>query len=403
MTEDQIVQHVRALADSEHGKDLSSLITVKIEHLRHYNVLNMDRAVAICPWGRSGSWLLASYLDGHEDVVLLPQNLSVKIYEFFDGHQSLSLRHKLLAYSTFSEGFFQSEFPIHAADYLAAVTAIFEIYGSCEPERLETSRAFFQFLHVAYSLALNRRPASPGPLMIYAQHWWNDALARRFVKDFPEARFLHTVRDPITAFDRMTEHWSKFNSGDATSWTISHLTKSGRPHSGMEPRTRAIRFEDLHNETAEVIEDVTRWLGLRYHHALAHSTFNGRPYFVERNGTMWSGSRPEQALRVSRNAWFVNRALLFALFSDNFRAWHYPYPKIFRHASVQGFTVAMLLFVPMKGEIAGAAAAIRAQGALGRALKCIFVIFRSRFAIMWYIIRYMCRRALFGNRVLELL
>ena len=56
---------------------------------------------AILMWGRSGSLLLASYLDGHEDVIMLPELCGWRLYEFFERFQSLPLRDKLIAYPAF--------------------------------------------------------------------------------------------------------------------------------------------------------------------------------------------------------------------------------------------------------------------------------------------------------------
>ena len=167
--------------------------------------------VAVCHWGRSGSWLVASYLDGHEDVLHLPAEAGQQIYPFFDHHEAWSLRDKLIAYPIYSTirfglkystNFFQGDFPIAAADYYAAVDALFKVYGHLPPQLLGTSRAFLQFLHVAYGLALNQRPSSSRPIIVHWQHWWDNVLAQRLARDFPQAKFLHTVRDPITAFDR---------------------------------------------------------------------------------------------------------------------------------------------------------------------------------------------------------
>lgn len=191
--------------DSEITRDLTALIASKVEDLRYYDVPNMDRVVAICYWGRSGSFLLASYLDGHGDVVMLPKSRGQWIYPFLEQYRFLSLREKLIAYPDFAEAmeapFFHGEFAISESDYYAAVGALFAVYGGYEREFLDSRRAFFVFVHVAYSLALGRRPANPRPMMVYAHHRMSDERGRAFIEDFPKARFLHTVRDPITTFD----------------------------------------------------------------------------------------------------------------------------------------------------------------------------------------------------------
>jgi hypothetical protein len=63
----------------------------KLKLLREYDVSRMKRAAAICHWGRSGSLLLASYLDGHPHVVMLPHGNSENIYSLFQENPSLSV------------------------------------------------------------------------------------------------------------------------------------------------------------------------------------------------------------------------------------------------------------------------------------------------------------------------
>ena len=414
MSREEILQHARALSCAEHAKDLRGLVANKIEDLRYYDVLNMDRALSVCFWGRSGSLLLASYLDGHDDVILLPTSRGILIYEFYERYQSLSLHDKLIAYPIFSNDwwpyspdFFQGEFSIAAADYYAAVAAIFEVYGNTPPHLLETRRAFFQFLHVAYNLALGRRPASPHPLMVYQQHWRHDVLARRFVEDFPQARFIHCIRDPISAFDRSFEHWVTVKGGiDALIWTVNNLLHDDQPHSGMESRTRAIRFEDLHNNTVETIRRLVDWLGLPYQVALLKSTFNGTPWVVERAGITWSGARAEQALRFSRNMTFTDRALLFVALSENFVGWNYSSPKIFGRPLVRLLTCMLLLLVPMKAEIIAVKVHVLPplkRGSFIVVCKCLYRILRCRLAIMRLVAAESRRRFIFGKDILKIL
>ena len=413
LSQDQILQRAQALSRAEYAKDLRALITRKVEDLRYYDVPNMERAVAVCHWGRSGSWLVDSYLDGHDDVVLLAMGRSAQIYQFFEHYQSLPLHDKLIAYPIYLDDafiFFQGDFPILAEDYYAAVAAIFEVYGHCPPQLLETRQAFFQFLQVAYSLALGRRPTSPHPLMVFDQHWRHDETATRFVKDFPQARFLHTVRDPISSYDRTFEYFYS-TWGEETPWRmLRYLYKSDVPYLGMESRTRAIRFEDLHNNTAAIMSRLAAWLGLPYQSSLLKSTFNGTPWVAARAGVTWVGSRPEQALRSSRNISFTDKLILFAIFYENFAAWNYSCPKIFRNALVRGLACVLVFLIPMKTETVSAGAGFKAQvlpslrrGDFRLASKSLFGIFRCRLTMIYCVTSEIWRRLVFGKTVLEIL
>src|ERR1039457_193555 len=66
--QETILQRARAFFRAEEAKDSQSLVASKIEGIRHFDVAGMQRVVAICKYGNSGAVLLASYLDGHDDV-----------------------------------------------------------------------------------------------------------------------------------------------------------------------------------------------------------------------------------------------------------------------------------------------------------------------------------------------
>jgi hypothetical protein len=368
LNQDELLSRARGTFFAARTCDYRALIEQKKEDLNHYDVASMNRVVAICHWGRSGSHLLASYLDGHDNVLMLPSTRSTHIYSFFERFPSLSLWDKLVAYPFFTSEsfgvlFFDTEwFPISATHYHAAIEAIYEISGNWSAEFIQSRRAFFQLMHVAYSLALGRRPARPH-LIVYAQHDWDEIKARHLVEDFPMARFIHAVRDPIASFDRLFDYLS-VQPGSLPATTPLRVTRwlveTDHPHRGMETRTRAIRFEDLHCKTAETLGRLVDWLGLPFRASLLDSTFNyGIRFFVERNGNIWSGPQPEQAKRHSQNISITDRVLIFAVLYDNFLVWNYPCPKIFRSRLVRGIACLFLLLVPTKMEIITALAVIK--------------------------------------------
>jgi len=426
---EEILLRANALFRAEQSKDLRGVIAEKIEDLQHYDVLAMERVVAICFWGRSGSFLLASYLDGHEDVVMLPAARSEGVYPFLERYQSLPLRDKLIAYPAFTElrdsasegagfgrSFFDGDFAISSAQYYAAVQAILEVYGKWPPEFLASGRAFFLFVHIAYNLALGRRPASSRPLIVYAQHYWNNVLAMRLVEDFPQAKFIHTIRDPISSFDRMFEWWLQVellqpigrHDFRVPCKVLHHLIDDDRPHFGMESRTRALRFEDLHCDTAETMRDLSDWLGLPYQATSLDSTFNGIPYVVARDGKTWSGRRLEQSQRHSRNVSLKDRALLFALFYENFVAWNYPCPKIFGKPIVRCLVLILFALVPMKSENIAARTVFKCKvlpsvrrGNISIVINSFLRILYYRLGFVWHVVGEFFRRLAYKKTLLQ--
>lgn len=419
-----MLQQVRAFFCIEEGNDLQSLAAGKIEYIRHFNAAEMKRGVAITACGRSGSILLASYLDGHDDVLMLPSGRSVRIYEFFERYPSVSLYDKLIGYAILTH-FFRGEFAIAATDYCAAVAALIEVYGKSPPEFLETRRAFVQFVHVVYCAALGWRPASRQPLIVYALHDWNDKSATRFLEDFPQARFIHTVRDPITSVSRGFDSWWGGEGFSTARHVIRHQTKSDKPHTGMEARSRAIRFEDLHLHLERTMCAIADWLDLPYRSSLLESTFNGVRWGVKREATSWSGANPDQAIRDSKNISFTDRCLLFAVLYEDFLAWNYPCSGVFKHRSIRVLVCMLVLFIPMKIEIIIVRRLIKALHAVGWGdfryainvlnpdgnvteleggiIQAVIGILTGRLAIMAFLAIDLWRRLAFKKKILKLL
>jgi hypothetical protein len=388
----------------------------------------MERVVAISFWGRSGSILMASYLDGHDDVIMLPATRSDSIYMFFDLYNSLSLQQKLLAfpaftrlYDTTSEGsgcrgsFFEGIFAISSAQYYEAVQAICKACANLPPDFVTSRRAFFLFAHIAYNLALGRRPATSRPLIVCALHDRDGARAMQLVADFPKAKLLYTIRDPISSFDRFFDwffdpelfqpvdplrgtratvtrvfHPDRHISDLAPWAVVRRLAGTDGPYANMEARTRAVRFEDLHRDIEGTMRDLADWLGLAYQQALLDSTFNGIPYVVRREGKTWSGARPDKAKRHMSHISGKDRALLFALFYENFPAWNYPCPKAFGNPLVRCLLVVLLIPFPMKMEMIVARAVFRRRllpalrrGDMALIAKSFLRLMFCRLAIIW--------------------
>jgi hypothetical protein len=417
---EEILLCAEAMFRAEPSKDLRGVIAEKIEHLRDYDVLGMERVVAILSWGRSGSLLLSSYLDGHDDVMKLPDTYSQGLYHFFELYQPLSWRDKLIAYPAFefeSVGprFFDGDFAISPAQYYAAVQAILEFYCEWPLEFLESRRAFFLFVHIAYNLALGRRPASSRPLIVHAQHEWDDAAASHLVEDFPRAKFVHTIRDPLSSCNGMFHFFIARLSRQfprtyilAPYSALCCLANKDQPHSGMKSRTRTIRFEDLHSDLAETMLDLSDWLGLPDQSTLLNSTFNGIPWVVKRDGKTWSGRCLDQIQRHTEHLSRKDRALMFAVFYENFVDWNYPCPKIFGHPIVRCIVFVSLFLVPMRTEIIAARAVLKQRilpalrhGDFWRAVKSFLGIGLCRLRIIRLLAPVVFRRCAHGATLLQ--
>jgi hypothetical protein len=407
-----------------------ALLEAQRELLSGYDVTHISRIATICHWGRSGSVLIASFLDGHDDVLILPNQLSESIYPFLGRYASLTLWQKLLAYPAYSRQqktpsgeFFLTidphcDYAIAPADYLVAVMALHREYGDFPPEVLGSDAAFFRFLHVAYALVLGRRAGNPRPIMVVAQHWWNEQLAARLCGDFPGALFLHTIRDPISAFDAWLDmHFQWQLGGDAAlsrgypypvfdAWR--DLLSWDHAHRGVAARSRAVRFEDMHNEPEALMQRVARWLQIGVQPSLVESTLNGKPYVVMIKGQAVVGSDPQRAGRRAGNLSALDRLLIFALLHHNFVAWRYPSPPAMRSTLLRGLIILAGSVVPSRREIANIRLLLRRQflpalraGRLGYAAGTWVVIATRRARIMALLLRAGASRLSANHQLLE--
>jgi len=364
----------------------------EVEELnRLYDFLAIDTVAAIAPWGRSGSLLLASYFDGHDQVMALPALRSNWIYIFFAAHPALSLREKLLAYPAFNEShdphsdaagcgrsLFEGPFAVDPHRYSIVAQAVSAVYDTLPPDFASSSKGFFIAVHAAFDRCLGRQPRTRKSTIVCALHEWDNPMGIRLIEDFADARFIQTVRDPVSSVDRLFDWFFDPNALSArqptaaeraaaqgkrsasvlAAWmALHHMVDADQMHPLARERTRVVRFEDLHHRTAATMQDLAEWLGLEPAPELTESTFAGRTYVVDRGGKSWSGARRERLKRNERNLSRLDRGLIYSLFNENCRAWGYPCPKAFDYRLVR--LAALLLALPrltrMETIVAGVA------------------------------------------------
>jgi hypothetical protein len=349
----------------------------KRELVRQFDLEAMTRAVNLVHWGRSGSFLFASYLDHHPEIVMLPMLTSMGIYAFFEAYAALSIWEKLLAYPAYSAlknrsaaDFFLKDNPdgniaINAADFHAAVQALHAEYAGMPAAWLESRPRFFQMLQAAHSVAAGQRLETRRPVMVWAQHYVDEEWARRFVEDFPDGQFIHTIRDPITGIDSWFGRQMEMEIEDygfrpelapryldpALGTLVAMLRWDGA-HAGTQTRSRAVRFEDMHLQPEALMRRLADWIGVGYHPCLLKSTWNGVPYVVIIRGVSTCGPNPVNAQRRHKYLNYADRLVVFALLQGNFAAWKYPYPQALRSGLLRLCTLGALWLVPMRMELA---------------------------------------------------
>jgi len=271
----------------------------------------VDRVVAVQNWGRSGSTFLQSLLDGHPQVLSTPNFYSRAYYLAWASQ--ISLCPDAVKIDAFLGAMRQWWDPAQV-DATAGLhrlgPALNEVAGVVRADlerhlraafsdgRRITRRALFEAAHVAYTLALDREIAPPADrAIVYPVHSRARGSACALLEDFPEARFVHTLREPIANVAASIRHLTANKrdlASDALLSAVSNLfgrqasgadrvTRFGdRPYLDYLSRTDRVRFlplESLHRGGSETINALAGWIGLDASPSLTRSTFDAKSWW----------------------------------------------------------------------------------------------------------------------------
>ena len=135
------------------------------------------------------------------------------------------------------------------------------------------------------------------------QNVTEQAFLRRCVDSFPDARFLHLTRHPITTQESMFEHWL-FKPGTpgerrgrltcASRWYLSHL-RVVRALEAMAPdRWRRTKAEDVLRDPHTALPPLLEWLGVdRDRPAVTRMLDTGSWVYARPTGSRFGGGDPK--------------------------------------------------------------------------------------------------------------
>ncbi len=251
-----------------------------------------QQVVFLIVTGRAGSYLLHSLLDSHPQILSFPCILgsyffqNVKYYENIDhflnyfvnssmaahtlnGVENLALgRNSTRLYKSLVQD--KKRFLSILTDELKKLSllsrretliAVHKAYGKWRGQDVENCKIILEHLHL------------PGCL--------DEAL-----KDFPEAKVIQLVREPVSAmyshnkyekqcygFVPSRQAYTFYKACFLAGWEIISNAKLF-----SSQQYKLIRLEDLHNSQSEYMKNLSRWLDINYHDCLSKSTINGIPW-----------------------------------------------------------------------------------------------------------------------------
>lgn len=342
----------------------------------------VNKVLAIQNCGPSGTTLLQSLFDGHPQVLSLPALHGQQLLIYWDHYagprkefEKQDLYNRFIgdfAYffdsSKMDNGLGLMDMGPNHDEQAYVDKQSFESYLQAEWEGLEkvSRKQFVSSVFKAYNKALGRTVDETGYLL-YPIHCLPRKYALWLVEDFSEVKFLHTVREPIQSIGSLAKHINK-NPGWNNHYLLTCVTAQmlcdtaihvgKRIAYGMKPyiqdnentlvQSRAIKLEDIHQDTKTTLTRVCDWLNLSWSDRLLESTFNGK---------LWH-NRPESIRQAGVGSQTISQQhedLLSAF--DKLRL-HYltiPFKEYFGYQYVSvprymPYLMPFLIFLPFKME-----------------------------------------------------
>jgi len=272
-----------------------------------YNDIMFKGVLSIGAYGRSGSGLLLSLLDGHPDCVNFQDTILSGYQDWWSSLKSNKGSYVMEDFIDLYQVIFDPTF-IHPSrippgagnDFGkysnmvgSVITGSKDIYVPKErfthclsqivnQNSHETSSSFFKKLHIALAFALDK-PISDRTVIV---HGATNGTPQRL--DFLTSGFrnnwnLLMVREPVIGHYAQINHWIEENDKDKPENLLPRAIIMMRSYylalTGWENCTKAIRLEDLHHAPIETIKKIINWVNIPWDDCLLEPTFLGRKWF----------------------------------------------------------------------------------------------------------------------------
>jgi len=139
---------------------------------------------------------------------------------------------------------------------------------------------------------------------------------RAFFDDYPDGKLVSCIRNPKSWYVSSSRHAKTYEAVDEAMdlWIAS--TEAAFEWRRRHPNSvRIVTYERIVRDSAEVMAELSAWLGIRYEAALNEPTYAGRPtvanssFRVETRGVHREALNRDQSLSAEASAYIERRAL----------------------------------------------------------------------------------------------
>jgi hypothetical protein len=276
--------------------------------------MSLNKVVSVYCYGRSGTHLVKSLLDGHPDVIVTMLD-GPRIFELWNeqvkDHEGRLDVEVLIGtiFDTFEELFNEGvtydeprmngmcTLGVNRDELFTLDRARFKHYfaqimsNGDKPDM----KLFYQAVQLSAAYALGRTyDFTEGiPVIVEGGIHFGTRVeeTERLVKLFPQTVLLHVVRNPVIAFASALKF--QLASGQANLYNLSFqivsLFQSVPASAEWTSRTAVMKLEDLHTEPRATLDLLCGTLGIEWNDSLLQSTFGGKKWWNTLTSALVSG------------------------------------------------------------------------------------------------------------------
>ena len=296
-----------------------------------------DKMVALLHFGRSGTGLMHSLIDGHPEVSTLP---SIYFSEYFDNSNWVELisdgwdgmiDHFIATYEVLFDA--SSPVPVETKSkkliYNIGMKEGMATVGEQKNEVLKVDKVlfreelkrlmaayddldaflFFKLVHSAYNAAINDKNFKN--LIFYHIHNPGVIAHLNFIRSAPETKWILMVREPLQSLESWINQDKKKNWYSIISNNIlSMLFEIDNPIYNRQ-RSLGLRLEDIKRKPKKTIQALCKWMDIKEEDSLYEMTAQGKKWWGDPNSLDYSKDGMEPFGKTS-----INRKI-GSIFSEN--------------------------------------------------------------------------------------
>lgn len=149
-----------------------------------------------------------------------------------------------------------------------------EFLGEGEHKRRDVIEAFFKSTFKAWKNYYGNCTEDDGVYVGYSPAIGIDA--GRMIKDFPEMKIMHIIRNPFSAYrDTKRRPFPQTLERYMITWNIYHSTVA--MYEGMYPENvKIFRYEDLVHDKKKFMNEVAKFVGVPFEESMLYPSWNGK-------------------------------------------------------------------------------------------------------------------------------